>query len=85
MKTLWQKATPLTQPSELLGAVVPVGQDTTPAGEGSFWLPRPQHPWETGQWAGSVFPAILHLIIGALGFENLGFVHVLEEERSLPT
>lgn len=56
-ETLWQKAMALTQPSDLLGAAAAVGQDTAPLGEGSFWLPWPQHPWETGQWAGSVFTA----------------------------
>lgn len=32
----------------------------------------------------SSFLPDLHLLIGAPGFENLIFVHVLEEERSLP-
>lgn len=42
-------------------------------------------PGKQGNGQDRYFLTDLHLIIGALGFENLVFVHVLEEERSLST
>lgn len=75
----------LAQPSELLAAVVPVGQDTAPlVREVSVFLGH-STSGKQGKEQDQYLLSDLHLIIGALGFENLTFVHVLEEERSLPT
>lgn len=78
VKTLWEKAMPQTEPSELLGAVAPMGQDT------AQWV-RDSTPQKQGTEQDQYILTDLHLIIGALAFENLIFVHVLEEERSPPT
>lgn len=78
VKTLWQKAMPQPQPRGLLGAVAPVGQDTAQR-------VRDSTPGKQGTEQDQYFLTDLHLIIGALVSENQIFVHILEEERSLPT
>lgn len=84
VKTPWQKAMSLTA-QWAAGSSGTSGTGHCPSGWGESVLLSHSTSRKQGNEQDQYFLSDLHLIIGVLGFEKLIFVHVLQEERNLPT